>query len=125
MAVTLDYRLSQLERELKELKGQTSKENRAEVKRELDRVREELSARGADKRSLDHLCHKMEADVRKAAREVARLEEEERELESKLEEVTLVSETSKRHHARRAEEVEALLLEEKLLMVKYFGRFLN
>ncbi len=31
--------------------------------------------------------------------------------------VTLVTETSKRHHGKRAEEVEALLLEEKLLMV--------
>ncbi len=33
--MTLDYRISQLERELKELKGQVSKENRAEMKKEL------------------------------------------------------------------------------------------
>ncbi len=87
VAVTLDYRLSQLERELKELKGQASKENRAEMRRELAALKEELAAKASDKRSLDHLCHKMEADVRKAGREIRTLEEEERQLETKLEEV--------------------------------------
>ncbi len=49
-----------------------------------------MAQKSSDRRNLDHLCHKIEADVRKAGREIQNLEEEEKQLESKLEEVPII-----------------------------------
>ena len=63
---------------------------------------EDLSGRLADKRNLDHMGHKIEAEVRKIKRDIQHLEGEQAALKDKLEETHLSCETSKKQH--RSEE---------------------
>ncbi len=117
LAAANDFKISQLERRIAKMKGTMSPENRAELKKELDALKAELAEKSADKRNVDHLLHKIASEVRKMSRAIEQLEKEKETLGSKLEEVTLETETSKKHHKLSTEKVEALLLEEKLLMV--------
>ena len=54
----------------------------------------------AGKRAADHLLFKMEAEVKRAARAIEQLEEEGAAFASRLEEVTLETETSKKSHGK-------------------------
>ena len=79
--------------------------HRAELKKELESLKESLATRLAGKRAADHMLFKMEAEVKRAARAVGQLEEEGAHLASRLEEVTLETETSKKSHGKHTEMV--------------------
>ena len=117
LSVAHDYRIAQLERSIAERKGSLRPENGAELKMELKSLKETLAERLADKRNLDHLVHKLTADKQRLYRDVKRLEKEKAKLTAEFEEMTLVSDTSKRRHKKAREELEALLLEDKMLQV--------
>ena len=74
--------------------------NRAELKKELETLKESLASKLAGKRAADHLLFKMEAEVKRAARAIEQLEEECAAFASRLEEVTLETETSKKSHGK-------------------------
>ena len=84
--------------------------HRAELKKELESLKESLATRMAGKRAADHMLFKMEAEVKRAARAVEQLEEEGAHFASKLEEVTLETETSKKSHGKHTERIILLLL---------------
>jgi chromosome segregation ATPase len=117
VAAANDFKIAELERQLSKMKGTISPENRAELKRELEGLKEDLAVRNADKRNVDHMLHKIDAEVRKVMRTIEHLESDKIILWAKLEEVSLETETSKCQKRQWREKVEALLLEEKLLMV--------
>ena len=84
--------------------------HRAELKKELDSLKESLATRLAGKRAADHMLFRMEAEVKRAARAVEQLEEEGAHLASRLEEVTLETETSKKSHGKDTEIVISLFV---------------
>ena len=68
----------------------------------------------AGKRAADHLLFKMEAEVKRAARAIEQLEEEGAAFASRLEEVTLETETSKKSHGK--------IQDAKLLQINLFNQ---
>ena len=73
---------------------------RAELKKELESLKEALSSRTAAKRAADHMLYKIEAEIKKTAKAIEILEAEGAAFGSRLEEVTLETETSKRSHGK-------------------------
>lgn len=117
LASAAAFKVATLERELDQLQGKMSIEARSELKKELEVFKEELEARKGDKRNMDHLLHKIEADVRKISREIENLTQDVSGLVSKIKDVSLQSENSKKRHSHWHEKLESLILEEKLLLV--------
>ena len=76
--------------------------HRAELKKELESLKEALASRGAAKRAADHMLFKIEAEVKRAARSIELLEAEGAAFASRLEEVTLETETSKKSHGKKS-----------------------
>ena len=70
IAISNNYTLSQIERELALLRGTQSEVNRSKLKESIDHCKLELENRNSDKRNLDHLVHKMASDVRKVRRDI-------------------------------------------------------
>ena len=111
----MGHALSQLERELSRLKGGLSDVNRAELKASLDLAKSDLELRLSDKRNLDHLVHKMMADVKKVKLSINQLNKQQEKVKLELEQVNLENETCVKEHKQEEQNVEALLLEEKML----------
>ncbi len=70
IAIANNYTLSQIERELAQLRGTQSEVNRSKLKESIDQCKLELENRNSDKRNFDHLVHKMASDVRKVRRDI-------------------------------------------------------
>ncbi len=115
IAVSSDQKLASIEREIARVKGIIADENRVELKARLDIFKVELSARQAEKRNMDHMVHKMMAEVKRVAKEIKTIDTNCESVNKKLEEVQLVNETCDREHKILFDKVEALLLEEKML----------
>ena len=113
--LSMGYALSQLERELSRLKGGLSDANRTEIKANLDIAKSDLELKQSDKRNLDHLVHKMMADVKKVNISINHLTKQQESVKLELEQVNLENETCVREHKQVEQNVEALLLEEKML----------
>ena len=113
--LSMGYALSQLERELSRLKGGLSDGNRAELKANLDLAKSDLELRLSDKRNLDHLVHKMMSDAKKVKLSINQLTKQQEKVKLELEQVNLENETCVKEHKQEEQNVEALLLEEKML----------
>ena len=83
--LTTGYTLGQIERELTRLKG--LEVNRAELRSALEAVKAELEDRLSDKRNLDHLVHKMLADVSKVTRDLDKSQKQLQTVQVQLEKV--------------------------------------
>ena len=113
IVLTASYTLSQLERELTRLKGQEV--NRVELKALLDQLKVELESRLSDKRNLDHLVHKMMADVGKVTRDLIKCDQQLEKVKGQLEKVDIENESCNKDQKQIQEKIEALLLEEKMI----------
>ena len=87
MVLTTSYTLGQLEKEIGRLKG--CEINRSELKAVLDSLKQELESRLSDKRNLDHLVHKMLADVGKVSRDLEKCEKQLMSVQSKCVQYTI------------------------------------
>ena len=113
--LSIGYTLSQLDGEISRLKGGLSDANRAELKANLDVAKSDLELRLSDKRNLDHLVHKMMADVKKVNSSINQLTKQQEKVKLELEQVNLENDTCIKEHKQVEQTVEALLLEEKML----------
>ncbi len=117
VAVTSNYRIIKLEREIAELKGEASAQQKSDLKSDLAALKIQLDESSSDRRNIDHLVHKVEADVRKVSREVDKMTGEKKGLKEKLDGAVLAGETGKKMFKHLQDQIEAKVLEEKLLMV--------
>ena len=113
MVLTTSYTLGQLEKEINRLKG--CEINRSELKAVLDHLKRELESRLSDKRNLDHLVHKMLADVGKVTRDLEKCDRQVAKVQSRLEKVHLENDSCGKETSRIQETIEALLLEERMM----------
>ena len=117
ISVTCDHRIAELERQVNIIKGKELPNNYTELREEKEALKKLLEERLVEKRNLDHMVHKIQAEVRKQERELKNITTERANLKALLEEAELVCSTSKRQEEKLNQSLEALVLEEKLLMV--------
>ena len=110
-----NYTLSKVEKELARIKGEEV--NRAKLKADLDSLKTVLDSRLADKRNLDHLVHKMLADVKKVTHDLKVIGDQEAKVKAELEKIHMENESCNKEKKAIGERVESLLLEEKMMKV--------
>ena len=117
IAITNNYKLAQIERELAQIRGTQADINRAKLKENIEQSKLELENRLSDKRNLDHLVHKMASDVRKVRRDIEMINGQQDRIRASLEKVTVINESCERERTKLEESLGVLLMDQKMMKV--------